>query len=72
MYRMCSSGSSGLIVWSCAPVFGTPKYVSKCRVWFQQNVATRSPRSIPWASKAFASRAVRSAYSAYVCRVRPS
>jgi len=63
MYWMCSSGRRGLMVWSWRPESGTPKYVSKWRWWFQQNVPTRASSSMPAASSAFARRATRSPYS---------
>src|SRR5262249_25422325 len=34
-------------VWRTNPPHGTPKYASWCWWWFQQSVATRSPRSRP-------------------------
>ena len=43
---------------------GTPKYASRCRLWFMQSVATRSPGRIPSRCSPAASRRARSATAA--------
>src|SRR5438309_265066 len=70
MYARSVGCRRGLMVCRTLPASGIPKYASRCSYWFQQRVATRSPRRRPSRWSATASFLARGTKSAYVYRWR--
>src|SRR5215475_4248675 len=68
MYARSPGWRRRLSVWRTKPPHGIPKYASWCWWWFQQSVATRSPRSRPALRSATASCRERRSVSPWFVR----